>query len=63
MSAQVKQDRWITTREVADRLSIHRDTVARKIKAGEFGKVLMLSMTDKRVRESSLDSFIASRLA
>jgi hypothetical protein len=63
MSAVKSQDRWVTTREVADRLSIHRDTVLRKVKAGEFGKVLMLSMTDKRIRESAIEEFINSRLA
>lgn len=63
MSAQVKQDRWITTREVADRLSIHLNTVARYIKSGSFGPVLILSTKDKRVRESAIEEFISSRLA
>lgn len=63
MSAQTKQDRWITTREVSDRLSIHLNTVARYIKAGCFGQVLILSTKDKRVRESAIESFIQNRLA
>jgi predicted DNA-binding transcriptional regulator AlpA len=63
MSAQVKQDRWITTREVADRLSIHLNTVANYIKRGEFGQVLILSVKDKRVRESAIEAFIQNRLA
>jgi predicted site-specific integrase-resolvase len=57
------QDRWITTREVADRLSIHINTVTRYVKSGEFGQILVLSTKDKRIRESSLNRFIQDRLA
>ncbi len=63
MSVQVKQDRWVTTREVADRLSVHIHTVANYIKRGELGQVLVLSSKDKRIRESAIESFISSRLA
>jgi len=56
-------DRWVTTREVADRLSIHLNTVANYIKRGEFGQVLVLSVKDKRVRNSAIERFINSRLA
>jgi predicted site-specific integrase-resolvase len=63
MSAQAKADRWVTTREVADRLSIHLNTVARYIKSGVFGQVLILSTKDKRVKESAIEEFINSRLA
>ena len=55
-------DRWVTTREVADRLSIHLNTVANYIKRGEFGQVLVLSQKDKRVQESAVNRFISSRL-
>jgi len=57
------QDRWVTTREVADRLSIHLNTVANYIKRGEFGQILVLSSKDKRVKESAIQAFINSRLA
>lgn len=63
MSAVKSQDRWVTTREVADRLSIHLNTVANYIKRGEFGQVLILSVKDKRVRESAIEAFIQNRLA
>jgi predicted site-specific integrase-resolvase len=63
MSAVKSQDRWVTTREVADRLSIHLNTVARYIKSGVFGPVLILSTKDKRVKESAIEEFINSRLA
>jgi predicted site-specific integrase-resolvase len=56
-------DRWVTTREVADRLSIHITTVARYIKSGALGQVLVLSLKDKRVKESAIEEFINSRLA
>jgi predicted site-specific integrase-resolvase len=63
MSAQDKPDRWVTTREVANRLSVHIHTVANYIKRGEFGPVLILSAKDKRVKESAIEEFINSRLA
>ena len=53
----------MTTREVADRLSIHLNTVANYIKRGEFGQILVLSSKDKRVKESAIQAFINSRLA
>jgi predicted DNA-binding transcriptional regulator AlpA len=56
------QDRWLTTREVADRLSIHIHTVARYMKRGEFGQILVLSTKDKRIRESAVQRFIQDRL-
>ena len=56
------QDRWITTRDVADRLSVHLNTVTRYVKSGAFGQILILSMKDKRIRESSLQRFIEERL-
>ena len=63
MSTPVSQDRWLKTREVADRLGIHLNTMARYIKAGAFGDVLVLSQTDRRIRESALEHFITQRLA
>ena len=58
----IVQDRWITSREVATRLSVHLNTVARIIKRGELGKVLVLSSKDFRISESALEKFIKSRL-
>jgi len=63
MNQEKSPDRWITTREVADRLSIHLNTVANYIKRGEFGQVLILSAKDKRIKESAIERFIQSRLA
>jgi excisionase family DNA binding protein len=63
MNQAKSADRWITTREVADRLSIHLNTVANYIKRGEFGQVLILSSKDKRIKESAIERFIQSRLA
>ena len=57
------QDRWLTTREVADRLSVHINTVTNYMKRGEFGQILVLSTKDKRIRESALQRFIEERLA
>ena len=63
MNPPVTQDRWLRTPDVAERLGIHLNTLARYIKAGEFGDVLILSTKDKRVRESALEHFIMQRLA
>lgn len=57
------QERWITTRDVADRLSVHLNTVTKYVKSGEFGQILVLSTKDKRIRESALQRFIEERLA
>jgi excisionase family DNA binding protein len=54
--------RWLTSREVCDRLGIHLNTLARYVSAGEFGKVLFLSRKDRRISETALDAFIARRL-
>jgi excisionase family DNA binding protein len=54
--------RWLTSREVCDRLGIHLNTLARYVAAGEFGKVLFLSRKDRRISETALDAFIARRL-
>ena len=62
-SPSLAQDRWLRTRDVAARLSIHVNTMRKLIQAGEFGEVLILSSQDKRVRESALDAFIRRRLA
>ena len=59
----VVQDRWLRTREVAARLGIHINTLARYIQAGEFGSVLILSQADKRIAESAVESFILRRLS
>jgi hypothetical protein len=37
--------------------------LARYVKDGQFGEVLILSQKDKRIRESALDHFIRQRLA
>jgi predicted site-specific integrase-resolvase len=63
MNPSVTQDRWLRTPDVAERLGIHLNTLARYIKAGEFGDVLILSTKDKRVRESALEHLIMQRLA
>jgi excisionase family DNA binding protein len=54
--------RWLTSREVCDRLGIHLNTLARYVSAGEFGKVLFLSRKDRRISETALDAFITRRL-
>jgi excisionase family DNA binding protein len=54
--------RWLTSREVCDRLGIHLNTLARYVAAGEFGKVLFLSRKDRRINEDALNAFIARRL-
>lgn len=63
MSTAVTQDRWLRTPDVAERLGVHLNTLARYIKAGEFGDVLILSHKDRRIRESALEKFIQQRLA
>lgn len=54
--------RWLTSREVCDRLNIHLNTLARYISKGELGKVLWLSAKDRRISETALNAFIARRL-
>jgi excisionase family DNA binding protein len=54
--------RWLTSREVCDRLGIHLNTLARYVSAGEFGKVLFLSRKDRRINEDALNAFISRRL-
>lgn len=54
--------RWLTSREVCDRLNIHLNTLATYIRNGEMGKVLWLSGKDRRISEAALDEFIARRL-
>lgn len=54
--------RWLTSREVCDRLGIHLNTLARYVAAGEFGKVLFLSRKDRRINEDALNAFISRRL-
>ncbi len=57
------RDRWLRTPDVAAQLGIHKNTLARYIKAGHLGEVLVLSVKDKRIRESALERFILERLA
>lgn len=57
------EDRWLRTAEVAERLGIHLNTLARYISVGQFGKVLILSARDKRISSSAVDRWISSRLA
>jgi predicted site-specific integrase-resolvase len=59
----VTEERLLKTRDVADRLGIHFNTMARYIKAGAFGEILVLSQTDRRIRQSALEHFITQRLA
>ena len=54
--------RWLTSREVCDRLNIHLNTLATYIRKGEMGKVLWLSGKDRRISEASLQEFINRRL-
>ena len=54
--------RWLTSREVCDRLGIHLNTLARYIQKGELGKVLWLSAKDRRISEDALQAFISRRL-
>lgn len=56
------QDRWLTSRDVASRLGIHLNTLARIVSRGELGKVLFLSRKDRRISERALEQFIKSRL-
>lgn len=58
----VTQDRWLTSREVATRLSIHLNTLAKLIRQGDLGKVLWLSGKDRRISEKALEKYIKSRL-
>lgn len=54
--------RWLTSREVCDRLGIHLNTLANYIRRGEMGKVLWLSGKDRRISETALQEFINRRL-
>ena len=54
--------RWLTSREVCNRLNIHLNTLATYIRKGEMGKVLWLSGKDRRISEASLQEFINRRL-
>ena len=54
--------RWLTSREVCDRLGIHLNTLARYVSKGEFGKVLFLSHKDRRISEDALNAFVSRRL-
>ena len=54
--------RWLTSREVCDRLNIHLNTLATYIRKGEMGKVLWLSGKDRRISEAALQEFINRRL-
>ena len=54
--------RWLTSREVCDRLGIHLNTLARYVSKGELGKVLWLSAKDRRISEEALQAFISRRL-
>jgi predicted site-specific integrase-resolvase len=58
----ITQDRWLRTADVATQLGIHKNTLARYVKKGEFGEVLILSQKDKRIRASALEHFIRQRL-
>ena len=54
--------RWLTSREVCNRLDIHLNTLATYIRKGEMGKVLWLSGKDRRISEAALQEFINRRL-
>jgi excisionase family DNA binding protein len=54
--------RWLTSREVCDRLGIHLNTLANYIRKGELGSVLWLSGKDRRISEAALNEFISRRL-
>lgn len=64
MSAQAKSgERYLRIKEVAVMLSIHPNTVRLWVQDGLFGEILRLSPRDYRIAQSSLNQFIASRLA
>jgi DNA-binding transcriptional MerR regulator len=64
MSAQAKAgERYLRIKEVAAMLSIHPNTVRLWVQDGLFGEILRLSPRDYRIAQSSLQSFINSRMA
>lgn len=58
----VREDEWMTVRDVAAYLKVHEETVRRWIRDGELA-VLDLGgqKTGYRVRRDALDRFIAER--
>lgn len=57
------QERWLRSREVAQRLGVCRKTVQRYVAQGAFGQTLRLAEKDLRIAESALLRFIQERLA
>lgn len=55
-----KLDRWLTLREVAQKLGWHRVTVWNKIKSGELPAPTMFGPKSPRLLESTLDNHITT---
>ena len=55
-----KLDRWLTLKEVAQKLGWHRVTVWNKIKSGELPAPTMFGPKSPRLLESTLDNYIAT---
>jgi excisionase family DNA binding protein len=54
--------KWITTKDVADRLNIHVETVRRWVRVGDLRAVSIGGKGGYRIKEKDLDDFLQSRV-
>jgi len=54
--------KWITTKDVADRLNIHVETVRRWVRVGALRAVSIGGKGGYRIREKDLNDFLKSRV-
>lgn len=54
--------KWLTTRDIADRLNIHLETVRRWIRVGALRAVSIGGKGGYRIREKDLNDFLSMKL-
>ena len=54
--------KWITTKDVAERLNIHVETVRRWVRVGDLRAVSIGGKGGYRIKEKDLDDFLQSRV-
>ena len=55
------KETWLNTKEIAERLNIHVETVRRWLRSGMLRGVLVGGKSGYRIREHDLDRFLKSR--
>jgi excisionase family DNA binding protein len=56
-----RDDEWMTTREVAERLRVHEQSVRRWLRSGELSGLLVSDKGGWRIRVTDLEAFARNR--